>query len=111
MLRIKTSSFSASFRLLTRIVLTRIVTRRPLNLQNTSLRPSANAFIPQAMKALSLVTDKLTDIALQFAPEDASPGTVRTAVVGSMLLVALSFVKGILSVSPCLCNPFYLKTL
>jgi hypothetical protein len=62
------------------------------------LRPSASSFIPQAIKALSLVTEKLTDIALQFAPEDASPGTVRTAVVGSMLLVALSFIKGILSV-------------
>jgi hypothetical protein len=51
----------------------------------------------QSFRAISLVTDKVTDIALQFAPENASPTAVRAAVTGGLILVTLSFVKGVLS--------------
>lgn len=53
--------------------------------------------LQQATRAVGLVVDRLTDVALQFAPEDASPGAVRAAVAGGLVLVALSFVKGVLS--------------
>lgn len=36
--------------------------------------------------------------ALQFAPADASPAVVRVAVNAGLVLVALSFVKSLLSV-------------
>lgn len=49
------------------------------------------------MRAVGMVMDRLTDVALQLAPEDASPGAVRAAVAGGLVLVALSFVKGVLS--------------
>ena len=45
-----------------------------------------------------MVVDRLTDITLQLAPEEASPTAVRAAVTGGLVLVTVSFVKGILSV-------------
>lgn len=53
--------------------------------------------LQQMVSASGVVIDKLTELALQFAPEDASPSVVRTSVAGAMVLVVLSFVKGIVS--------------
>lgn len=61
------------------------------------MQPSGR-FLQQGFRAVGIVTDKLTDAVLQIAPEDAPPGTVRAAVVGGLILMSLSFVKGILSV-------------
>lgn len=45
-----------------------------------------------------MVSDRLTDLALTVAPEGASPSVVKTAVNGGIVLLVLSFAKGILSV-------------
>jgi hypothetical protein len=55
--------------------------------------------VSTTLRGLSVITDKLTDIAVRYAPEDASPAVVRVAVNAGLVLVALSFVKSILSVS------------
>ena len=63
--------------------------------------PSAlsGPIVQQSFRAVGMVIDRVTDIALQMAPEDASPTAVRAAVTGGLVLLSLSFVKGILSVS------------
>jgi hypothetical protein len=55
--------------------------------------------VQQSFRAVGMVIDRITDIALQMAPEEASPTAVRAAVSGGLILLSLSFVKGILSVS------------
>ena len=52
----------------------------------------------QSFRAVGMVVDRLSDFALQIAPEDASPNAVRVAVMGALVLLVLSFVKGLLSV-------------
>jgi len=66
--------------------------------QGSTLQPGVGPILSTAMRGLAAITDKLTDVALQFAPADASPGVVRVAVNAGLVLVALSFVKSILSV-------------
>lgn len=63
--------------------------------------PGLGPILGTAMRGLSLVTDKLTDVALPYAPADASPGVVRVTVSAGLVLLALSFVKSLLSVSTC----------
>ena len=58
---------------------------------------SQASILQQAFTASGLVIDRLTEIALNFAPEDVSYSVVRTAVSGGLALIALSFVKGVLS--------------
>lgn len=53
--------------------------------------------VQQSFRAVGMVIDRVTDIALQMAPEDASPTAVRAAVSGGLILLSLSFVKGIIS--------------
>jgi hypothetical protein len=65
-------------------------------MQHSGLQKS-RPILQQALAAVGIVADRLTDVALQFAPEGASPQVVRTAVSGGLVLLALSFVKGILS--------------
>lgn len=55
--------------------------------------------VQQSFRAVGMVIDRVTDMALQMAPEDASPTAVRAAVSGGLILLSLSFVKGIISVS------------
>jgi len=52
-----------------------------------------------ALRGLSVISERLTDFALQYAPADASPGVVKVAVNAGLVLLALSFVKSLLSVS------------
>lgn len=51
----------------------------------------------QALASVGLVADGLTAIAMQFVPETTSYNVVKGAVVGGIVLVVLSFVKGLLS--------------
>jgi hypothetical protein len=67
--------------------------------QETGLQGSAGPFLRQALRGLGMVSDALTRAAMRVVPEDTPPAAVRTAVTGGMVLVAGSFVKGILSVS------------
>ena len=61
--------------------------------------PGFGLVVNTALRGLSAISERLTDFALQYAPADASPGVVRVAVNAGMLLLALSFVKSLLSVS------------
>ena len=68
--------------------------------QGSSLQqPGLGPVVSTALRGLSALTDRLTDAALAVAPADASPGAVRVAVSAGMVLLALSFVKSVLSVS------------
>lgn len=69
---------------------------RPLSQPSTS--SLSGPILQQSMRAVSMVVDKLADMALQVAPADASPSAIRAAVTGGLILLTLSFVKGILSV-------------
>lgn len=86
----------------------------------TAHHPASSAGLPQgsavqapglgpvfntALRGLSAISERLTDLALQYAPADASPGVVRVAVNAGLILLALSFVKSLLSVSVgCRCG-------
>lgn len=61
--------------------------------------PGLGPILSTALRGLTALTDKATALALQFAPEDASPAVVRVAVSAGLVLLALSFVKSVLSVS------------
>lgn len=66
--------------------------------QGTTVQaPGLGPILSTALRGVNAVSAKLTDIALQFAPADASPGVVRVAVNAGLVLVALSFVKSVLS--------------
>ncbi len=47
--------------------------------------------------SIGVVADQLTEVAMRFVPEGTSFEAVRVAVVGGIVLVVLSFVKGLLS--------------
>jgi hypothetical protein len=47
--------------------------------------------------SVAVVADQLTGVAMRFVPEGTSFEVVRVAVVGGIVLVVLSFVKGLLS--------------
>ena len=66
---------------------------------------SERPFLQQALRGLGILSDKVTAVALQLAPEGTPPAVVRTAVTGGLLLLAASFIKGILSVRlrGCVC--------
>lgn len=51
----------------------------------------------QALGSVGIVVDNITNIAIKYVPESTSYDVVRVAVVGGLLLVVLSFVKGVLS--------------
>lgn len=70
--------------------------RRPQG--STVQAPGLGPVLGTALRGLAAITDRLTDVALQYAPADASPGVVRVAVNAGLLLLALSFVKSLLSV-------------
>jgi hypothetical protein len=59
----------------------------------------SEATLGRAMRAVRLVADRIGDAVVLLAPSDAPPAAVRAAVNGGLLLVVLSFVKGIVSVS------------
>ena len=61
--------------------------------------PGLGPVLTTALRGLSAISERLTDFALQYAPADASPGVVRVAVNAGLILLALSFVKSLLSVS------------
>lgn len=61
--------------------------------------PGLGPILNTALRGLSAVSGRLGDLALQYAPADASPGAVRTAVNVGLVLLALSFVRSLLSVS------------
>ena len=63
----------------------------------TTIKPSAGPIIQQAFNAVGILAGKITQIAMQFTPDNVSPRTVRTAVNAGLILLALSLVKGILS--------------
>lgn len=67
--------------------------------ENTGTRidPSAGPIVQQAFNAVGIISGKITQLVLQFTPNDIPPSTVRTAVNGALILLALSFVKGLLS--------------
>lgn len=70
------------------------------HLQGSAVQaPGFGPVVNTALRGLSAISERLTDFALQYAPADASPGVVRVAVNAGMLLLALSFVKSLLSVS------------
>ena len=50
-----------------------------------------------AFASVGVVADQITEAAMRFVPEGTSFEVVRIAVVGGIVLVILSFVKGILS--------------
>ncbi|KAL4419811.1 hypothetical protein ABPG75_006909 [Micractinium tetrahymenae] len=64
---------------------------------STVQAPGLGPIFSTALRGVNAISGKLTDIALQFAPADASPGVVRVAVNAGLVLVALSFVKSVLS--------------
>jgi hypothetical protein len=53
--------------------------------------------VNQALGSVGIVVDNITNIAIKYVPESTSYEVVRVAVVGGLLLVVLSFVKGVLS--------------
>lgn len=55
------------------------------------------SFMNQALASVNFVADRLTQIAMEFVPESASYEVVKISVIGGLLLVILSCVKGILS--------------
>ncbi|PRW33572.1 F-box LRR-repeat 21 isoform A [Chlorella sorokiniana] len=59
--------------------------------------PGVGPVFNTALRGLSAISERLTDFALQYAPADASPGVVRVAVNAGLVLLALSFVKSLLS--------------
>ncbi|PSC70085.1 KRAB-A domain-containing 2-like [Micractinium conductrix] len=59
--------------------------------------PGLGPILNTALRGVGAVADRLTDVALQFVPADVSPGVVRVAVSAGLVLLALSFVKSILS--------------
>ncbi len=68
----------------------------PSSLQGPLGGADSGAFVSQALRGAALVTDRLAAAAQSLAP-DAPPRAVRTAVAGGLLLLAASFVKGVLS--------------
>lgn len=71
----------------------------PACLQGTTIQPGVGPILSTTLRGLSAITDRLTGVALQLAPADASPAVVRVAVSAGLVLLALSFVKSLLSVS------------
>lgn len=67
-------------------------------MQGTRIGATSGQVISQALRAVGIVSDKLTDVAIQLAPEDAPPGVVRTAVNAGVVLLILAFAKSILGV-------------
>lgn len=65
--------------------------------RGTTIKPGVGPIFSTAMRGLTAVSERLADVALQFAPADASPGAVRVAVNVGLVLLALSFVKSLLS--------------
>jgi hypothetical protein len=63
----------------------------------TRIDSSAGPIIQQAFNAVGIISGKITQLVLQFTPSDIPPSTVRTAVNSALILLALSFVKGLLS--------------
>lgn len=55
------------------------------------------SFMSQALGSVDIMADRITQIAMQFVPESTSYDIVKVSVVGGLLLVVLSFVKGIVS--------------
>ncbi|KAL4435436.1 hypothetical protein ABPG77_006198 [Micractinium sp. CCAP 211/92] len=64
---------------------------------STVQAPGLGPIFSIALRGVNAVSSKITDVALQFAPADASPAVVRVAVNAGLVLVALSFVKSVLS--------------
>ena len=60
--------------------------------------PGLGPILNTALRGLSAISERLADFALQYAPADASPAVVRVAVNAGLVLLALSFVKSLLSV-------------
>ena len=58
------------------------------------LQPLLNA----GLRAARAASDRLTDLAMQLAPADTSPATVRVAVNAGVILLLLGFVRSVLSV-------------
>ena len=50
-------------------------------------------------ESVAAVADQLTEAAMRFVPEGTSFEVVRVAVVGGIVLIVLSFVKGLLSLA------------
>lgn len=65
----------------------------------TTIQPGVGPILSTTLRGLSAITDRLTGVALQLAPADASPAVVRVAVSAGLVLLALSFVKSLLSFS------------
>lgn len=51
----------------------------------------------QALASVGIMADRMTEIAMEFVPETTSYDVVKISVIGGLLLVVLSFVKGIIS--------------
>ena len=61
--------------------------------------PATLSWTRQALGSFGVIADQLTEAAMQFVPEGTSFEVVRVAVVGGIVLVILSFVKGLLSLA------------
>ena len=55
------------------------------------------SFMSQALASVDIMADRLTQVAMEFVPETTSYEVVKISVIGGLLLVVLSFVKGIIS--------------
>eukprot|EP00887_Chlorella_sp_A99_P002968 scaffold24.g2968.t1 len=62
----------------------------------TRIAARGGSLVSQALRAVGIVADKLTDVALQVAPQDVPVGVVRTAVNAGLVLLVLGFAKSIL---------------
>ena len=57
----------------------------------------SGSFMNQALTSVDIIADRITQMAMDYVPESASYDVVKVSVVGGLLLVVLSFVKGIIS--------------
>lgn len=72
--------------------------RQESPLQGTTIQAGLGPIFSTVLRGLTAISDRLTDAAVQLAPADASPAVVRVAVNAGLVLLALSFVKSLLSV-------------
>lgn len=65
--------------------------------RNGFVQGKSGSFMNQALTSVDIIADKITQMAMDYVPESASYDVVKVSVVGGLLLVVLSFVKGIIS--------------